>query len=821
MDSIKTPEDQKLLSTFPRPDLQGSNLFVLSFICLALSAILLLSCSNTSRPDRSVEFVVLLKAPAIGQKVYLSGNTTQLGDWNAAAVPMTPKSDSLWTARHSFPKGEKIDFKVTAGSWWSEALNKDGRTYDNFRLKVESDTVVHITVYGWLNKMLNGRLVLTAERFLPQRQPLRLNGLWRYHPGDNAAWAMPAFDDSSWVVTDPFIRWTEPSQPRWDGTGWFRFHMYVDSSLWNRTLAFRISQLGASRIYYNGRLLYSFGKIDSSAATNEPDAGSGWRQIRIDPRYDQLIAVRYANYHWKKQSELGYDPGFLITLASLAHAFRTAGMVRSTTAHQMVFTLIPLVLAFLHFTLYGFFRKQRQNLFYAICMLGFAGITYFHYEPDFIGSVTTVILFTKLNYFSITVAVFFGLLTVYEMNYTKLPKRTWGFLVLFIVLSLAIASGFSINFVLALNYVFFGLTLLEVIFSSLRQNTRQLRGGGLLLAGFLTMAVFIILQILVDYSVIGSVFGARQVYVYGMMSLAVSMSVFLSYNFAYVNKDLEVQLVNVRQLSRKTIAQERHAHKLELERQAIALENDRKNKELEAARELQLSLLPREVPDIEGLDIAVFMETATEVGGDYYDFFRSDDGNLMVAIGDATGHGLKAGNMVTATKGLLNILSETREVKDILVSANRAIKQMKLHRLTMCLAIARINGKTLRYSSAGMPPLLIYRAQTGQCEQVILKAMPLGAVSDFPYASDSITLSPGDVVVMTSDGLHELFDEKRETYGTENVMKSLEQHANKPAREIIRGLYEDGKSWAGNTPLADDLTMVVIKVTEELRLESE
>ena len=83
----------------------------------------------------------------------------------------------------------------------------------------------------------------------------------------------------------------------------------------------------------------------------------------------------------------------------------------------------------------------------------------------------------------------------------------------------------------------------------------------------------------------------------------------------------------------------------------------------------------------------------------------------MVVVGDATGHGLKAGNMVTATKGLLNMLSNQENVEDILISANSAIKRMNLPMITMCLAVARIRGNTLWYSSAGMPPLLVYRAR--------------------------------------------------------------------------------------------------------------
>ena len=81
--------------------------------------------------------------------------------------------------------------------------------------------------------------------------------------------------------------------------------------------------------------------------------------------------------------------------------------------------------------------------------------------------------------------------------------------------------------------------------------------------------------------------------------------------------------------------------------QAAEAENSRKSQELEEARKLQLALLPEKLPDLPNLQIAVYMKTATEVGGDYYDFYISADGTLNVAMGDATGHGMQAGTVVT------------------------------------------------------------------------------------------------------------------------------------------------------------------------------
>ncbi len=645
---------------------------------------------------------------------------------------------------------------------------------------------------------------------------MTLDGLWRYRSGDSSAWASPDYDDNDWPVTDPFIQWDQASLLRWDGLGWFRFDFYADSSLWNKTLAIRIEQLGASQVFYNGKLLYSFGEIGSTASEYHPNAMTWWQEIKVDPQYDQIIAVRYANRDWKRLQHMGYMPGFLISLKNINRAFRDAVDVRQTAERQVMFVLIPLILAVVHLSLYGFLRNQRQNLYYAACMLGFAGLTYFIYVQNLVVDVDRIVLYGKLTTLSVGVAILFGVLTVLELNYTRLPRRTRIYVGMFALIICLSLLDFSIGFVMTINYVFFGMTTFETIYTLFNRNVRQHRGRSLLFAGFLFMTTFIVLQMLVDYGVLPRTPVTSQMYVYGMLSLAIAMSVFLSYDFARVNKDLADQLMAVRRMSDEAFEQQRIAHTLELERTTIELESERKSKELESARALQLSLLPKQVPRLKGLDIAATMKTASEVGGDYYDFFLSDNGDLIVVVGDATGHGVKAGSLVTATKGLLGMLTGNDDVAGILAEANKAIKRMNLPMLTMCLAVARIKGNTLSYASAGMPPLLLYRGDSRRVEQCVLKAMPLGAVAQFPYTGALLTLRQGDVVVMASDGLLELFDEQRETYGIDNIMQSLIVHAGKPAEEIVQGLFEDGRTWSGNAALADDLTIVVVKVMEDV-----
>ena len=97
---------------------------------------------------------------------------------------------------------------------------------------------------------------------------------------------------------------------------------------------------------------------------------------------------------------------------------------------------------------------------------------------------------------------------------------------------------------------------------------------------------------------------------------------------------------------------------------------------MEEARELQLSMLPKKVPDVPNLDIAVYMKTATEVGGDYYDFSTKEDGSLNIAIGDATGHGMKAGTLVTMMKSLFTANSIDKEIQGVLFKFKYFLKKV-------------------------------------------------------------------------------------------------------------------------------------------------
>ncbi|HZS09472.1 MAG TPA: SpoIIE family protein phosphatase [Blastocatellia bacterium] len=247
-------------------------------------------------------------------------------------------------------------------------------------------------------------------------------------------------------------------------------------------------------------------------------------------------------------------------------------------------------------------------------------------------------------------------------------------------------------------------------------------------------------------------------------------------------------------------------------RQELEAENEQRARELEEARQLQLSMLPRSVPQLPHLDIAAYMKTAAEVGGDYYDFHLADDRRLTIAVGDATGHGLKAGTVVTATKGLFNELACEPDLTEIFRRSSRALRRMNLRGLYMAMALLRVEDHRLTVSAAGMPAILIHRARGGAVEEILLRGMPLGSVRDYEWRQQTVELLPGDVVMAMSDGFTERFNERREMYDEERARALLAEVAGQSPQEIISHFVRAGEEWAGCRPQDDDVTFVVLKV---------
>ena len=298
----------------------------------------------------------------------------------------------------------------------------------------------------------------------------------------------------------------------------------------------------------------------------------------------------------------------------------------------------------------------------------------------------------------------------------------------------------------------------------------------------------------------------------GILSLPISMSIYLARDIASTNKKLGKQLETVQELNQLQIEQERKNAELKLQAELAEAESARKSKELEEARQLQLSMLPESVPQLPNVEISVYMKTATEVGGDYYDFTVSSDGTLNIAFGDATGHGMQSGTLVSMMKALFTSEAARQDIPQFFVHSSNAIKQIRLGRLMMAFTLLRIQNHSFQLCSAGMPPVYIYRAQSKTVEEYDLQGMPLGALKDFDYQIKTGKLGEGDCILLLSDGLPELKNLKDEQFGYMLVQKVLVEEAESKPDQVINKLINKGEEWLADQPLDDDITIMAIKV---------
>jgi hypothetical protein len=239
-------------------------------------------------------------------------------------------------------------------------------------------------------------------------------------------------------------------------------------------------------------------------------------------------------------------------------------------------------------------------------------------------------------------------------------------------------------------------------------------------------------------------------------------------------------------------------------------ENERKNSELAAAKDLQNRLLPKSLPEIKQFDISAFLRTSTEVGGDYYDFFESQDGSLYAICGDATGHGTPSGMLVSITKaGLIGL--PQMSPKEMLHELNRVVKKVDLGILRMSLNIALIKDNKLTLSSAAMPPYYIYRANSDTAEEIQISGLPLGSFDDEYFDEITTTFNPGDILVILSDGLPEAPNLSGDLFDYQKLQDLISTYGNKTAKEIIDDLVSEADKWLAGENNPDDITLVVIK----------
>ena len=247
-----------------------------------------------------------------------------------------------------------------------------------------------------------------------------------------------------------------------------------------------------------------------------------------------------------------------------------------------------------------------------------------------------------------------------------------------------------------------------------------------------------------------------------------------------------------------------------------AREQLRMRDELRYARDIQLSMLPECAPALDWIDVAAVSLPASEVGGDYYDYFVVD-GRLAIVAGDVAGHGLASGIVLAAMRSGFTLLRDALvDPAAVLTRLHEMIAQTSRRRMLVACAVLLLDRDARRatIAVAGHPPVIVRRSD-GSVERFDLFASPLGVRLPLTIASGTTSFARGDVFVLHTDGAYESRNVAGESYGIERIEDVVSRCDATSAESVRNAIIDDLQRFRGHAPQDDDVTIVVARIVKE------
>ena len=586
-----------------------------------------------------------------------------------------------------------------------------------------------------------------------------LDGPWQFHTGDNPEWASPSFDDSTWEPIQVTSSWGGQSHPGYTGYAWYRLHVQIHTIGGGQSKYALLMQPvdDAYEVFWNGKLIGRFGKLPPRPRWYY---SSLIRNFAIPAAESGTIAIRV----WKSPL-LFVDPdslGGIYGPPLLGDADTIAAQLAATNADTMQQNLYDFTLVIL----YGFVtllslllwsRNRKVKLFLWLAI--------FTATPVFLFVIQGVMLipiyyglgrgFNQPIYALNHISLWFLLLYLLRLDGNQTLVR-WTRALAIVTLAAGILDGALAFFwgsagppMLSMDALLTTLILVVEVFPfviiaiGIRQQLEPSRR-------WLALSAFISQMI----NTIADASSAGQRFTHWTLYYRVTKPLFSIFGVHFTAADLAGIGLFV------SILYAVYRYSMEQQVRQSALEQ-----EMQSAREIQRVLIPETLPSLEGFAMSSAYQPAQEVGGDFFQIIREDEGSTIVALGDVSGKGLKAAMSVSLIVGILRSLSgENSTPVQMLQGLNRCLCGRLQGGFVTAIVLRLLPNGTVILANAGhLPPFLNLR------ELEIEGSLPLGLISSAEYSEIQIRLDPGDQLSLYTDGLVEARSSTGEIYGFERL----------------------------------------------------
>lgn len=697
---------------------------------------------------------------------------------------------------------------------------------------------------------------------------------WRFHDGDTGNMAALSIDDSKWPITDPglTIPWDKNiKRIEFSGLGWFRLHFTIDSALTTVPLCLGITHFGASEVYLDGNKISSNGKITDKEHTVYYDPQLIPIPIILRQQGGHIIAVKYANYNEGRNFTYFHARNVGIEM-QIMDGRQITRILNSQTLNNTTIDIflfgVFIALSMLHLFLFLYYRVSRTNLFFSLFCFSMAVIFLIIFLMRFSTSPIIQLLCSNL----LVLIIDFACLSLSGFIYDLYGVKKSRFSIV-LVLSILVPILFIIHRKIGIMaLVSLGFTvLIQVILSVSYAFYKKLPGARILGTGVLFFALFMFFCMVFALSTGELNFSDSTpagiafliITLIAILSLPISISLYLAWSFSNVNKDLQRNLDEVHDLSEKTLQQEQEKkailenqkqnleievtqrtmevvaqkEKIEKQHSELVLEKNKseellkdiqvKNKSITDnityAKRIQSAILPDIQLIYKTLDDSFILYLPKDiVSGDFYAFTEKHNKVLIIA-GDCTGHGVSGALMSMIGSSLLNQIIIEKGVDEpamILNQLNSAVietfrqgENESNDGMDVSICSIDLSTNTLQFSGANRPLWLV---RNGVLEVYKPDKFPIGglqAARDRQFSNTTVQLQKGDAIYIFTDGYSDQFGgdlgKKLMSARFKELLLSINHMGMREQEEYLKNYFEN---WKGSAEQVDDVLVIGVRI---------